>query len=80
MDCIRETAGWNTWQSLNLIIEYDLSIVNLPQDTPLQPAASAGIHIICPQAVVHLCVQPALQPHAEHALVVWRVAVGAVRC
>jgi hypothetical protein len=35
---------------------------------------------LCPQAAVQLCVQPVLKPHAEHALVFWRVAVGAVRC
>jgi hypothetical protein len=29
---------------------------------------------------VHLFVQLALQPHAAHALIVWCVAVGAVRC
>jgi hypothetical protein len=39
------------WQSLNLFIEYDLAIL----DVPVQPVASEGIRIICPQAVVHLC-------------------------
>jgi hypothetical protein len=46
----------------------------------VQPVASEGSHIICPQAAAHLRVQPVLQPYAEHALVVWRVAVGAIRC
>jgi hypothetical protein len=48
-------------------------MVDLPQDIPVQPVAFERIRIICPQAVVHLCV------HAEYALVVWRVAVGSVR-
>jgi hypothetical protein len=46
-------------------------------DVSVQPVASEGIHIVCPQAVVHLYV---LQPHVEHALVVWRVSVATVRC
>jgi hypothetical protein len=47
-------------RSLNLIIEYDLSVVDLPQDVPVQPVASEDNHITCPQAAVHLCVQPVL--------------------
>jgi hypothetical protein len=36
MDCIRETVGWNAWQSLNRFIEYNLSIM----DVPVQPVSS----------------------------------------
>jgi hypothetical protein len=72
VDCIRETVGCNAWQSLNLFIEYDHSI----EDVSVEPVASEGIRIVWPQAVVHLYV---LQPHAEHALIVWCVSVRAVR-
>jgi hypothetical protein len=53
LDCILETVRWNIWESLNLFFEYDLSIV----DVPVQPVASEGIHIICPQAAVRLCIR-----------------------
>jgi hypothetical protein len=66
--------------SINLFIEYDLSIVHLLPYVPVQPVASECIRIICAQTVVLLCVQPVLQPYGEHGLVVWCVAVGAVRC
>jgi hypothetical protein len=56
MDYIRETVGLNAWQSLNLSFEYDLSKVHVL----VRPVASEGIHVICPQAVAHLCVQSAL--------------------
>jgi hypothetical protein len=71
MDCIREAVGCNAWQSQNLFIECDPAFADHPYDVPMQPVASEGTHITCPQAVVHLCVQPVLQPYAEHALVVW---------
>jgi hypothetical protein len=41
MNCIREAVGWNAWRSLNLFIEYDHSIADLPYDVPVQPVASA---------------------------------------
>jgi hypothetical protein len=46
---------------------------NLPQAIPVQPVAPDSTHIIVPWA------QSVLQPAAEHALIVWCVAVGAVR-
>jgi hypothetical protein len=61
-------------------IEYDLSIVVLPYDVPVQLVHSKVIRIICPQAAVHFCVQPVLQPQAEHGLVLWCVEILAVRC
>jgi hypothetical protein len=45
-------------RSLYLITQYYFAIVDLPQDVPVQPVAFESIHIICPQAVAHLCVQP----------------------
>jgi hypothetical protein len=57
----------------HLFTEYHHSIV----DVPVQPVASEGIHIVWPQAVVHLYV---LEPQAGHALVVSCVAVRAVHC
>jgi hypothetical protein len=68
MDCVRERE-WNARHSQNLFFQYGPSIVDLPEDVPVQPVASEVIHITCPQAVV----QPVLQPHAEPALVVWCV-------
>jgi hypothetical protein len=44
----------------------------------VQPVASAGSHIICPQAVVYVCVQPVLQPHAEHGAA--SLVCGSVYC
>jgi hypothetical protein len=30
-DCVREKVGWNAWRSLySMIIDYDLSIMDLP--------------------------------------------------
>jgi hypothetical protein len=52
VNCILQMVRWDVWQPLNLIIEYDLSIV----DVPVQPVAFQGIHIILPHAVVHFFV------------------------
>jgi hypothetical protein len=71
MDCIWDAAGWNVRRSLDLFIEYNPSIVDVPE----QAAASESIHITFPQPVV----QSYAQPHAEHALVVWCV-LPVARC
>jgi hypothetical protein len=43
-------------QSLNMMIEYELSIVSVP----VLPIVSESIHIICSQAPVHLYIEPVL--------------------
>lgn len=80
MDRIQDTVRWNAYQPPNMNIEYGFSITDPPEEVSVQPVASEGVHVICPQAVAHFFVQPVLQPHVEHAPVVWCLVVGAVRC